>query len=101
MYLCTNRNNNFDIILLFYSNIIITVNRSGKTGKTFGVPTIDSSYGGTYTCLVTVSSATSEESSGVKMTATGIPILFYCTRKYYMYFYLPKTKKFGCVGGET
>ena len=77
MYLFTHRNNGFVITLVFYSNIIITVNRSGGE-KTYVVPTEDSSYGGTYTCLVTVSYVTSEESNGVKITATGIPILFYC-----------------------
>ena len=72
MYFCTHENNTFDILNVFKHNLSITVNRSGETGRTYVVPSKNSSYGGSYTCLVTVSSVTSEESSGVKITAAGI-----------------------------
>ena len=53
-------------MLVFNCNI--TVNRNGETGRTYVVPTTDSSYGGIYTCLVSISSGTSEESIGVVIT---------------------------------
>ena len=70
MYLCTYKTSSFNVLIVFSSDI--TVNRSGETGGTFVVPTKNSSYGGTYTCLVSISSVTSEESSGVEIIAIGI-----------------------------
>ena len=70
MYLCTYKTSSFNVMIVFSSDI--TVYRSGETGRTFVVPTKNSSYGGTYTCLVSISSVTSEESSGVEIIAIGI-----------------------------
>ena len=70
MYLCIYKTNSFNVMIVFSSDI--TVNRSGETGRTFVVPTKNSSYGGTYTCLVSISSVTSEESSGVEIIAIGM-----------------------------
>ena len=70
MYLCIYKVSSFNVMIVFNSDI--TVNRSGETGTTFVVPTKNSSYGGIYTCLVNISSFTSEESSGVEITAIGI-----------------------------
>ena len=53
-------------------NSDITVNRSGETGRTYVIPTKNSSYGGSYTCLVSISSFTSEESNGIEITVIGI-----------------------------
>ena len=76
-------NNSFDIILVFCSNI--TVNRYGETARTFVVQTTDSSHGGTYTFLVSISSLTSEESIGLEIIAIGIQIILYytCINVYY------------------
>ena len=81
MYLCIYKTNSFNVMIVFNSDI--TVNRSGETGITFVVPTNNSSYGGNYTCLVIISSVTSEESSGVEITAIGMKMLLYYSRKYY------------------
>ena len=70
MYLCIYKTSSFNVMIAFNSDT--TVNRSGETGRTFVVPTKNSSYGGTYTCLVSISSVTSEESSGVEIIAIGI-----------------------------
>ena len=70
MYLCTYKTNSFNVMTVFNSDT--TVNRSGETGRKFVVPTKSSSYGGNYTCLVSISSVTSEESSGVEITAIGM-----------------------------
>ena len=75
MYLCTYKTSSFDVMLVFNIDRInsdIIISRSGETGRTFAVPTKDSSYGGTYTCLVSISTVTSEESSGVEIIAIGI-----------------------------
>ena len=70
MHLCTYKTSSFNVMIVFNSDI--TVNRSGETGRTFVAPTKNSSYGGSYTCLVSTSSVTSEESSIVEITAIGI-----------------------------
>ena len=72
MYLCTDKTSSFNVMIVFNSDNDITVNRSGDIGRRFVVPTKNSSYGGTYTCLVSISSVTSEENSGVKITAIGM-----------------------------
>ena len=69
-YLCIYKTSSFNVMIVFNSDI--TVSRSGETGRTFVVPTKNSSYGGSYTCLVSISSVTSEESSGVEITAIGM-----------------------------
>ena len=84
MYLCTYKTSSFNVMIVFSSDI--TVNRSGETGTTLVVPTKNSSYGGSYTCLVSISSVISEESSGVEITAIGINIILNHSGKYYIIY---------------
>ena len=51
---------------------VFNSNTGVEKKRTYEVLTNDSSYGGTYSCVVTASSISSEESSGVKITATGL-----------------------------
>ena len=46
----------------------MTANRSGETGRTYTVPNTDSSYAGNYTCIASIASDTSDESSEVEIT---------------------------------
>ena len=58
-----------------YKNLVkdITVNclRNGATVQTYTVPNTDNSAAGSYTCMVTVSTAASSESPSHTLTATG------------------------------
>ena len=48
------------------------LDRSGATSQTYTVPNSDSSAGGSYTCIVTVHTIESFESSGFSLSVTGI-----------------------------
>ena len=103
MYLCIYKTSSFNVMTVFNSDI--TDNRSGETGRTFVVPTKNSSYGGNYTCLVSISSVTSEESSGVEITAIGMQIILNYTGKYYIIYhnsiYYTVRPLFSAVLGRT
>ena len=53
-------------------DITINCNRSGAASQTYTVPNYNNSAAGSYTCMVTVSTVSSSESSSYSLTATGI-----------------------------
>ena len=59
--------------------------RTGETGRTYTVPTTDSSYAGAYSCLVTISSVTSEESELIVVTAAGKKLIGSMTYTHYTF----------------
>ena len=65
-----------DCYQIYYPIKDITVNcpRSGATSQTYTVSNSDNSAAGSYSCIVTVSTVTSPESSCYSLSGTGIPI---------------------------
>ena len=53
-------------------DIAVNCHRSGATSQTYPVPKSDNSASGSYTCMVTVSTVASPESSGFSLGVTGI-----------------------------
>ena len=58
-------------------DITANCHRSG-TSQTYTVPNADNSAVGSYTCMVTVSTVASSESSGYSLTATGSLVFESC-----------------------
>ena len=52
--------------------ITINCHRSGATSQTYPVPNTDNNAAGDYTCMVTVSTIASSESSAFSVGVTGI-----------------------------
>ena len=53
-------------------DITVNCHRSGATSQTYTVPNTDNTAAGDYTCMVTVSTVASSDSSAYTLTATGI-----------------------------
>ena len=53
-------------------DITVNCHRSGATSQTYTVPNTDNTAAGDYTCMVTVSTVASSDSSAHTLTATGI-----------------------------